>query len=262
MLRVTLCLRSIDCIAKAARVPRPPSNPLANLLFGRFQLEHCLGAGHATVWSARDIKTQTRVAVKLTHVRSSACEQLQNEHQLLTTALRQCRSGPEVVHFGTFVNQLVLVEVPVGECLPAWLTAQSFLSPQKKAAVLEDVASQLVVALKDIHFRGVLHRDVKPENIIIVKGQVKLIDFGSAMAIEGQESVYGSTKSYASANYLASGKPCRMDDFESACFTMRALEVGVRLWEARARSSLVHIAGISPIVRELLAFRMHFESSQ
>lgn len=50
------------------------------------------------------------------------------------------------------------------------------------AAVVRDVTRKLLKSIKALHSLGVVHRDVKPENVLLtVKGQVKLIDFGAAV---------------------------------------------------------------------------------
>ena len=67
---------------------------------------------------------------------------------------------------------------------------------------------QMLEAVKDCHSKGVIHADVKPCNFVMVKGQLKIIDFGLAVQIEdGQESqtrsFVGGTKDFLSPEVYA-----------------------------------------------------------
>jgi serine/threonine-protein kinase len=68
-----------------------------------------------------------------------------------------------------------------------------------------EVASQLLDALHHAHERGILHRDVKPENIIISHGRVMLVDFGIARAIlaSAQENLTRSGMALGTCTYMS-----------------------------------------------------------
>jgi serine/threonine protein kinase len=67
----------------------------------------------------------------------------------------------------------------------------------------------------------VVHRDVKPGNIVVVDGRARLIDFGTAMSA-GRRSSAG-TPTFSSANACLGGPACFRDDVESLCYSIFAL---------------------------------------
>ena len=80
-----------------------------------------------------------------------------------------------------------LAEIMLGESTTAKLEARDAKSNDLDyslvdAAVVRDVTRKLLKAVKTLHSLGLVHRDVKPENVLLtVKGEVKLIDFGAAV---------------------------------------------------------------------------------
>jgi serine/threonine protein kinase/dipeptidyl aminopeptidase/acylaminoacyl peptidase len=82
-----------------------------------------------------------------------------------------------------------------GETLAARLRSGAF---EPRAAV--DVAVQIVEALVAAHERGIIHRDIKPHNIMVIGGrQVKVLDFGLAQIVSGAAPVPGRAQETASA---------------------------------------------------------------
>ncbi|MFC1411688.1 serine/threonine-protein kinase [Streptacidiphilus sp. N1-12] len=156
------------------------------LVAGRYRLLSRLGrGGMGTVWRAEDELLNRQVAVKEVHLRgeSSAVEREQQRGRTLreARAVAQVRH-PSVVGIHDVVEQdgepWIVMELVDGTSLGGRLAAEGPLPPREAAALGLAVLS----ALEAAHSRGVLHRDVKPDNVLLERdsGRVVLTDFGIA----------------------------------------------------------------------------------
>lgn len=134
--------------------------------------------GMATVYLARDLKTDTRVALK-------ALGAGRHDHRLFTYFQREAAMLASLDHPGivkmldVHVNAawpFIIEELLVGRTLRTLLDEAQRI-PWRTAA---EIALQLSDALHHAHCRGVVHRDIKPENVFLVGMVAKLIDFGIA----------------------------------------------------------------------------------
>jgi Tol biopolymer transport system component len=130
------------------------------------------------VYRARDTRLSRDVAIKLVHPRFSAdAEQLQRFEQEARAASQLDHPNILVVHdVGSHEGKPYLVsELLEGQSLRETLEGPL---PPKKAV---DYAAQVAQGLAAAHDKGIVHRDVKPENLFITKsGHVKILDFGVA----------------------------------------------------------------------------------
>lgn len=169
--------------------PRIGQSPLAGaeLLGGRYRLGERLGAGGmATIFRARDEALDRDVAVKVLHAHLVDDETLR---QRFRTEARHAASllHPNIVNvfdqgFDEPLGGLpyIVMEHVAGPSLREVLSERGRLTPGEALAVLEPVCRALVRA----HGLGVVHRDVKPENILIAPdGSPKIADFGIARAV-------------------------------------------------------------------------------
>jgi serine/threonine-protein kinase len=157
----------------------PPSGTFA----GRYAIERELGrGGTATVFLAQDTTTSTSVALKVLHrelVESVAADRFLREFRM-NAGLRHPHIAP-ILNSGQFGADLFLV-MPHMEngSLRARLEKERHLSVESVVEIVRGVGS----ALQHAHERGLIHRDVKPENILFSGNECYLSDFGIARAVE------------------------------------------------------------------------------
>ncbi|MFF8906222.1 serine/threonine-protein kinase [Streptomyces olivaceoviridis] len=172
------------------------------LLADRYQLQDRLGSGAmGEVWRADDRLLGRPVAVKLLRTDEAAdAERFRLEAQ---TAGRL--NHPNVVgmyDFGSHHGRLYLVmELVDGWSLAQERSLRGVLDPQEAAALGAQVASGLAAA----HRQGVIHRDVKPANVMLSADRTaKIADFGIArFADEAAAGLTATGKIVGTADYLA-----------------------------------------------------------
>jgi serine/threonine protein kinase len=157
---------------------------LGKLVDSRFKLEAFLGAGSVgSVYRARDVIKGSRVAVKIwngTALNTQTRGRFEREAMALTTLRHP--NIVEVLSYGIFAElPYVAMEFLDGQPLEAL-----FKDGQPvETGLAFDVMTQILQALAYAHGLGVVHRDLKPDNVLLVTrpdGQlvVKLLDFGLA----------------------------------------------------------------------------------
>lgn len=167
----------------------------ARIIGGRYQLGRIIGrGGMATIHEALDLRLERPVAVKLLRPEAAADADLADRFRreaLAATVLRH----PNIVaclDTGTDDGQPYLVmDLIDGEDLAARLKRGGRLAPTYAARIGLDVARALGVA----HLRGIVHRDVKPGNILLAAdGRAMVTDFGIArLAADAEAAKPGTT---------------------------------------------------------------------
>lgn len=166
------------------------SNRLEDLkaaLEGRYEIEKELGhGGMATVYLARDVKHNREVAVKV--LRPDLAEALGAERFLREIEIAANLHHPHILPLyesgnseGFLYYTMPFVE---GESLRDRLDREKQL-PVEDA---QQIAGEVADALGYAHSRGVVHRDIKPGNIMLGSGHALVADFGIARAITAAES--------------------------------------------------------------------------
>ncbi|MDQ1634139.1 MAG: eukaryotic-like serine/threonine-protein kinase [Frankiaceae bacterium] len=158
---------------------------LGRLLDGRYAVRRRLATGGmATVYAAVDTRLDRPVAVKVMHPALAADEQFVARFRREAKAAARL-SSPTVVNVsdqgqdGTVV--FLVMELVDGSTLREVLRNEGSLPPEEAVAVLEPVVRALATA----HAAGYVHRDVKPENVLIGHdGSIKVGDFGLARAVD------------------------------------------------------------------------------
>ncbi len=153
---------------------------------GRYELDGIVGrGGMALVFLARDRETDARVAVKLLADNLSADPHLRERFRR-EADLGKRLSHPNVVRVlasgETDGRAFMVLEYVDGGNLAEELLRAGPLPPERVAAL----GAQAAAGLAHAHERGLVHRDVKPQNLLLAgDGTLKVSDFGVARAVDG-----------------------------------------------------------------------------
>ena len=155
-------------------------------LADRYRLDRKLGSGGmATVYLAHDVKHDRQVALKVMRPELSAI--LGGERFLREIRIAAKLNHPHVLALhdsGESDGFLYYVMPPVdGESLRSKIEREKQLSVDEAVALTRQVASALDYA----HQQGVIHRDIKPDNILLHRGEAVVADFGIALAVTAAE---------------------------------------------------------------------------
>jgi len=241
---------------------------LAEALGDRYAIERELGrGGMATVFLARDAVQQQPVAIKVMHPDLAAS--IDSERFRREIGIAAALAHPLIVPLYDSGNaggvRYYVMQYVEGESLFERLQRQRQLALDDALQITHDVAGALGYA----HSRGVLHRDVKPENILLAGGRALVADFGLARAIGAADyhrltetGVIVGTVYYMSPEQLREDRDLdqRTDIYSLGCilyemltggppFTGRSLtEVVSRILRASVPSAGRVTAGVPPAV--------------
>jgi tRNA A-37 threonylcarbamoyl transferase component Bud32/tetratricopeptide (TPR) repeat protein len=157
---------------------------LIESLEGKYELEHEIGrGGMATVFRARDLRHDRLVAIKIMHPELALA--LGRERFLREIRLAAGLQHPNIVavHDSGEANGLLYYVMPFveGETLRHRLEREKRLSVDDALRIAHEITDALGYA----HARGIVHRDVKPENILLADtGHALVADFGIARAAQ------------------------------------------------------------------------------
>lgn len=198
---------------------------------GRFEIIRELGRGaQSVVYLARDPHLEREVAIKTLHFLSP---DPQKNQQLLSEArmVSQLRHPNIVPIFeaGEEHGDLYLVfEFVSGKNLSEYLKASGRLTPVKAIAILHPILD----AIAHAHAAGVIHRDLKPHNILIASdGMPRVMDFGIAARVEGVPNngeAFMGTPAYMAPEYIGNREISERTDVFSAGLVFYELLTGTQ----------------------------------
>ena len=156
---------------------------------GRYRLEHLLArGGMAEVWQARDSLLDRPVAVKapLAHLRSRPEFMARFRREAVASAKLNHPNVVAVYDTGSDddLGAYIVMELVPGRSLRQLMQGEEPLPVDRAVAI----AAQVATALGFAHTHGVIHRDVKPANVLITPpDRVKVVDFGIAKAVQSDD---------------------------------------------------------------------------
>ncbi|MDQ0382383.1 serine/threonine-protein kinase [Amycolatopsis thermophila] len=163
--------------------PRPAG---PRVVAGRYALLGELGrGGHGLVWRAQDQVIGRQVAIKELRLPDGAEDSVFTERVLREVRTAGRLNDPAIVTVFDVVSEdgatFIVMELVEAPTLGELVRRHGALPPQQVATIGQQVLS----ALRAAHDAGIVHRDVKPGNIMVgANGRVKLTDFGIATAID------------------------------------------------------------------------------
>lgn len=179
------------------------------VLGGRYRLGAVIGhGGMAEVHRGRDVRLGRDVAIKLLR------PELARDPSFQTRFRREAQAAaslnhPAIVavydtgedHSDGVVTPYIVMEHVEGRTLREVLAAEGRLLPQRAM----EITGQICAALEQAHRAGIVHRDIKPGNVMVTPaGEVKVMDFGIARAMTGASSTMTQTAAViGTAHYLS-----------------------------------------------------------
>ena len=211
------------------------SDPLVGqTLDDRYEIVRRLArGGMATVYLADDLRLSRVVAIKIMH------EGLGDDEDFSARFDAEARAAAHLAHANVVSvfdqgNDLgrpyIVMEYVQGATLRQLITREAPMDPLRALELIEPVVSALAAA----HSAGMIHRDVKPENVLISdRGQIKVADFGLARAVTANSHAASTglvigTVSYIAPELVTRGRADARSDVYSTAIVLYEMLTGVK----------------------------------
>ncbi|MET9702267.1 Serine/threonine protein kinase [Streptomyces sp. MnatMP-M77] len=194
-------------MSEAEQAREPQRDKDGRLLAGRYRLGEVLGrGGMGTVWRADDETLGRTVAVK--ELRFPGAIDEDEKRRLITRTLREAKAIARIRNNSAVTvydvvdeddRPWIVMELIEGKSLAEAIREDGTLTPRRAA----EVGLAILDVLRSAHREGILHRDVKPSNVLIAEdGRVVLTDFGIAQ-VEGDPSVTSTGMLVGAPSYIS-----------------------------------------------------------
>ncbi|MFE5395214.1 protein kinase [Streptomyces sp. NPDC056568] len=194
-------------MSEAERAGTSRTDKSARLLAGRYRLGDVLGrGGMGTVWRAEDETLGRTVAVKELRFPGNIDEE--EKRRLITRTLREAKAIARIRNNSAVTvydvveeddRPWIVMELVEGKSLAEAIREDGLLEPKRAA----EVGLAVLDVLRSAHREGILHRDVKPSNVLISEdGRVVLTDFGIAQ-VEGDPSITSTGMLVGAPSYIS-----------------------------------------------------------
>ncbi|MET9432862.1 protein kinase [Streptomyces sp. NPDC006551] len=199
--------RKAGAPGRSAKAAAAGATTEGSLLAGRYRLGAVLGrGGMGTVWRAVDETLGRTVAVKELRFPNSIDEE--EKRRLITRTLREAKAIARIRNNGAVTvydvvdeddRPWIVMELIEGKSLADAVREDGTLTPHRAA----EVGLAILDVLRSAHREGILHRDVKPSNVLIAEdGRVVLTDFGIAQ-VEGDPSITSTGMLVGAPSYIS-----------------------------------------------------------
>ncbi|MEW2458434.1 Stk1 family PASTA domain-containing Ser/Thr kinase [Streptomyces albus] len=218
---------------------------VGQVLDGRYRVDTRIAVGGmATVYRAMDLRLDRVLALKVMHTSLSA------DDSFVTRFIREAKSAARLAHQnvvgvfdqgtdGTYVY--LAMEYVEGCTLRDVLRERGALPPRAALDILEPVLAALGAA----HRAGLVHRDVKPENVLIGDdGRVKVADFGLVRAVDSQtsattDSILG-TVSYLAPEQIEDGTATPRTDLYACGVMLHEMLTGAKPYAGSSPAQVLY----------------------
>ncbi|MCW2816890.1 MAG: spk1, partial [Nocardioides sp.] len=263
--------------APSADPAAPAAHPVqGRLLDGRYLVGPRIArGGMASVHEALDVRLDRTVAVKIMHAGLSDSD---SDRDFAERFVREARAAARLSHPHVVAvhdqgdedgTVYLVMELVTGHTLRDTIVKESPMPAARALALIEPVISALAAA----HRAGLIHRDVKPENVLIADdGRVKVADFGLAKAVSADtqhtatQGVLIGTVSYLAPELVVDGRADERADVYAVGVLLYELLTGVKPHEGETPIAVAYkhvhhdvpppserVPGLPPYVDALVA---------
>jgi len=255
-------LAAVAAATKTAAAPREEKvDSLIGAQIDSFKIQSRLGSGgFGVVYRAFDTNLERSVALKVLPPKMAKAGR-----SLVDRFLREARSAAKLSHPNIVtIHQIcpykdtfyIVMELVDGGALHEYLATRKRFEPIEATRVIRSAAEGLAHA----HLRGVIHRDIKPGNIMMTHdGQVKVSDFGLARDVMQTEDIVGPGHSLGTPRYMSpeqalGEEPTAASDLYSLAATYYVLLTGKAPYDGGSDRDIMkmHVQAPIPDPREVV----------